>query len=285
MTSEQPYPRSRRIEVGAELRRLRVLAGLGGREMAEVIRASQSKVSRIETGLTTASLPEVRAWAQAAGASPGDLARLERMAEQALTETVGLRGWKQTAGLEGIQAEIADLERSARSVAGFQPCFVPGLLQTAEYARRVLTTMGYTNGSLEPALAARLERQTVVHDASREFEFILTEAALRWRSGDPGMLAPQYDRIASMATLGNVTVRIIPLDADMKTAPTCAFWVYGERADEPSLAAVETPHARLEVTGSPGDVQAYRDELELLRASALPSGNTAGFLHRLARSA
>jgi transcriptional regulator with XRE-family HTH domain len=282
--AQAPYPRSRRTEVGAELRRLRLLAGLGGREIGDAIGASQSTVSRIEAGLTAVNLPQVRAWGEAAGADAGGLARLERLAAQALTETVSIQDWQQAAGPDGMQAEIADLERSAQIVTGFQPCFVPGLLQTAEYARRVLLTLGHSGSSLEAALAARLERQASLHDVSRNFEFVLTEAAVRWRSGDAGTLLPQQlDRIASVATLANVTVRVIPLGVDMHTAPVCAFWLYeGRSDDEPALAAVETPHARLEVVGNTADVQAYRDEAALLRRSALPDDETVRYLRELA---
>lgn len=266
-----PDPRrAHRAALGSELRRLRVLAGVGGREMAARLGVSQSKVSRIETGQFAPSMREVRAWAAATDPDDQDNARLEWLTEQALNEVIPFRQWRDDAGIAGMQGEIRSLELTSRSIASFQPCFVPGLLQTAEYARRVLAAAGFAGADLDEGAAARLDRQAVLHDPARRFEYILTDAALRWRSGTAAMLAPQLDRIASLATLGNITIGVIPAGADWQAAPTCAFVLYEERDDgEAPMATVEVPHARLEFTEDEGQVQAYRDELDLMRRSAL----------------
>jgi hypothetical protein len=67
---------------------------------------------------------------------------------------------------------------------------VPGLLQTAEYIRRVFQVFTWDPAGMEPhdtsaALAARLRRQEALYDESRQFDFIVTEAALRWYSTRP----------------------------------------------------------------------------------------------------
>jgi Domain of unknown function (DUF5753)/Helix-turn-helix domain len=281
MTGQEPR-RAHRAALGGEMRRLRVLAGIGGREMAAHLGASQSKVSRIENGQFAASLPEVRAWAAAARAAPADVERLEWLAEQALNEVIPFRQWRGEAGVAGMQGEIRSLELSARSIASFQPGFVPGLLQTAEYARRVLATIGLDPAALDAAAAARVDRQAILHDRVRRFEFILTDATLRWRSGADDILAAQMDRIASLATLANVTIGVIPADAEWHTAPTCAFVLYEDRDDgEGPLAAVEVPHGRLEHTGDAAQVQAYRSELDLLRRSALFGGEAIAYVRAL----
>lgn len=276
--------RARRAALGAELRRLRQLAGLSGRSLANRLGIKQERLSRIESGGTPASLPLVFAWADAVNATGDDRAHLRWMTEQALTEIIPLREWRDEDGMPSIQGEIRSLEETARSITNFQPCFVPGLLQTGEYARRLLATFTAPD-ALDAAAAARLNRQAILHDPGRQFEFILTEAALRWRTGPPGMLMAQFDRIANVATLPNVTVSVIPLGADMHTAPTCAFVLYDDRDDdEPPLAAVETPHARLEVTDKDDHVQAYRDELDLLRRSALSGEDAVAYIRDLAAS-
>jgi transcriptional regulator with XRE-family HTH domain len=278
MTPQRPQPRAHRSALGSELRRLRALSGVSGRDLARRVEISQSTVSRIENGELAPNLPQVRAWATATDASPEDLTRLEWLAEQALNEVIPFRQWRDAAGLGGMQAEIRTLEQAARYVANFQPCFVPGLLQTGEYAMRVLATTG--GDGHEGGAMARLERQEILADRSRRFEFVMTEAALHWRSGPAGMLVAQLHRIANVATFRNVTVGVIPLDADMLAAPTCAFVLYEDRDDgEKALAAVETPHSRLEVTD---DVQAYRDELDLLRRSAVFGETAITFLLDLA---
>jgi transcriptional regulator with XRE-family HTH domain len=278
MTPQRPQPRAHRTALGSELRRLRALSGISGRELARRLEISQSTVSRIESGELAPNIPQVRSWARATDAPGEDLTRLEWLAEQALNEVIPFRQWRDAAGLGGMQAEIRGLEQQARYVANFQPCFVPGLLQTGEYAMRVMTTTG--GAGQEAGAMARLERQEILADRSRRFEFVMTEAALHWRSGPSGMLTAQLHRIANVATFSNVVIGVIPLDADMLSAPTCAFVLYEDRDDgEKPLAAVETPHGRLEVSD---DVQAYRDELDLLRRSAVFGESAIVFLQNLA---
>jgi transcriptional regulator with XRE-family HTH domain len=278
MTPKLPQPRrARRAALGAELKRLRELNGVSGRMVARALGVSQSAVSRKEAGGAPISLPEVTAWADAIHASEEDRGRLLWMAEQAVTETIPLESWRAEAGTPGIQNEIGTLERASRFIANFQPDIVPGLLQTGEYARRVLAAAG----SPDPAGAAlrRLDRQAILHDLSHRLEFIITEAALRWRTGPPDLLVPQLDRIASLATLGNLTVEVIPLDADWRTAPPYPFVLYEDRDDgAPPIAVAELPDQRIETA----DIEPYRLELDKLRRSALSGDDAIAFIRRLA---
>ena len=278
MTPRLPQPRrARRAALGAELKRLRELNGVSGRMVARALGISQSAVSRKEAGGAPLSLPEVTAWADAIHASEEDRGRLLWMAEQAVTETIPLESWHAETGAAGIQHEIGMLERASRFIANFQPDFVPGLLQTAEYARRVLAAAG----NPDPATAAvrRLDRQAILHDLSHRLEFIITEAALRWRTGPPDILVPQLDRIASLATLGNLTVEVIPLDADWRTAPPYPFVLYEDRDDgAPPMAVAELPDQRIETA----NIEPYRRELEKLRRSALSGEDAIAFIRGLA---
>jgi hypothetical protein len=90
---------------------------------------------------------------------------------------------------------------------------VPGLLKTAEYARRVLAVADPTGGQrhdMSAALGARIKRQEILYDDSGRFEFLITEAALRWQSHDRSLIVPQMARISSAATLSNVWVGLLP---------------------------------------------------------------------------
>jgi len=278
MTPRLPQPRrARRAALGAELKRLRELNGVSGRTVAKALGISQSAVSRKEAGGAPISLPEVTAWADAIHASEEDRGRLLWMAEQAVTETIPLESWRAEVGTAGIQQEIGMLERVSRFIANFQPDIVPGLLQTGEYARRVLAAAG----NPDPAAAAlrRLDRQVILHDLSHRLEFIITEAALRWRTGPPDILVPQLDRIASLATLGNLTVEVIPLDADWLTPPPYPFVLYEDRDDGAQpIATAELPDQWIETA----DIEPYRRELDKLRRSALSGDDAIAFIRRLA---
>jgi len=262
------------------LRRLRGLSGLSGRELARRIGTSQSKVSRIESGMAIPSLPEVSAWATAVGAPTTTRDSLVTLTEAAFTE---VQGWRDALRARPhVQDEIQALETRARMLRTFQSSVVPGMLQTAEYARRVFSFFQapFAKGDIPAAVAARLDRQLALYENDRQFNFLIAEAALRWLPGTPDLLLAQLDRIASVSTLDNVSVGVIPLGAQAVTMLTHAFVIYDGRDEQDALVSVETIHAHL-VVKSPGDVALYRRRWELLNEMAIFGGEAHEFISGL----
>jgi transcriptional regulator with XRE-family HTH domain len=282
-TGQSREPRIQRARLGSELRRLRTLAGLSGADLGRQLEVSQKTISRIEHGDSLPSLPQVTVWARATGAPADRLAVLTGLLEAAVNEVATFRD-KLTDGLMAVQLEVRELESSSGTVRNFQTGIIPGLLQTAEYARRVMEMANIRNdANLAAAVAARLERQQALHDKSRDFEFLMTEAALRWRPGPPELLAAQLDHIAALATLDTVDLGVIPMDAEMHAITRCSFILYEDRSDgQPPVVAVETPHASLYV-GDAADVELYRDQLALFRQSAIHGGEALAFIRAIAR--
>jgi transcriptional regulator with XRE-family HTH domain len=277
-------PRAQRNQLAAELCRIRMLAGLSGRELAQATGVSQSTVSRAERGEAVLSLPEVSAWADATGVSGDRRAVLLALAEAAVNEVATFRV-RLRSGLAAVQDSVRALEASARVVRNFQPGLIPGLLQTAAYARRIMAFAEINHdGSHAAAVAARLGRQEALHDPARSFEFLLTEAALRYRPGVPDvltlrpgdlpaatteMLTAQLDHLAAVVTLETISFGVIPADAEMHAITRCGFILYEDRIDDqPPLAVVETPHASL-YASDPADVALYREQLDRLCQSAV----------------
>lgn len=283
MTDEDTdEPPAKRKRLGAELRKQRKLAGLSGRSLAARIGVSQAKLSRIELGAAVPSLPEVRAWASTVDASDDTLAHLTALTETALTD---VEAWRDVfePGLPRLQQGVQEAEATSRTVRSFQPTLVPGLLQTAEYARRVFTLVDVTGGQdYQAAVAQRLDRQQTLYDTTRHFEFLLTEAVLRWRPGPPSVLAAQLDRIASVATLDNVTLGIIPFDTEASAVPWHGFTLYEDRGDHDPYVAVEAQHAYITVS-DPRDVDFYRAQLARLREMALAGDDAREFLASVAK--
>jgi hypothetical protein len=209
---------------------------------------TQSKVSRVETGRSLPNLGEVRKWAAATNASNEELRELASLVEQVATTTVSWRILHQL-GLAEKQREIAELERQALHIQTFQPTMIPGLLQTADYARRV-TELAYQPGNVAEAVAARVERQTILYDTSKRFDFLLTEGALSWQPG-PDMDA-QRDRLQSVATMPNVT-----LSVTTASYPYLHPFVIWQLEDE-TLVTVETYSAELQVRETE-DVERYSE--------------------------
>jgi transcriptional regulator with XRE-family HTH domain len=275
-----------------------MLAGLSGRELARAAGLSQSAVSRAERGESVLSLPEVTAWAGATGASEDRRAVLLALAEAAVNEVATFRV-RLGSGLAAVQDSVRDLEASARVVRNFQPGIIPGLLQTAGYARRImaLAAIGH-DASIGAAAAARLARQETLHNPARSFEFLITEAALRYRPGSPDVptapagdppaarthetLTAQLDHLAAVATLETISFGVIPADAEMHAITRCGFILYEHRTGgQPPLAVVETPHASL-YASDPADVAVYREQLARLRQSAVYGAAALGIVRSIA---
>jgi transcriptional regulator with XRE-family HTH domain len=275
---------SKRRRLGAELRRLREQAGMSGRQLAEQIGVSQSKVSRIESGTVLPTLPEVTDWATATSASVGATSTTMALADDAYTEVhpwdVALRGHSH------LQNDIQEIEARSRAVLVYEPTLVPGLLQTAEYARRVFTMFepAYPQHVIPSVTAGRVDRQAALFDPARQFGFLVTEAALRWRPGPPSLLLAQLDRIASVSTLGNVAVGVIPQSARALTHVPHGF-VMIEPADPEAdvLVLVETVHANLIVSDA-DQIALYRRQWSMLEEMATFGAGARDLLSGIAAS-
>lgn len=269
--------------LAGELRRLRDLSGLSGRELARRMGTSQSKVSRIESGATVPSLPEVTAWASAIGASTGVHDSLVALAEAAFTE---VQSWRDASRRRPhAQDEIRALESRTRMLSTFQPSVVPGMLQTAEYARRVFSLFPATlaEADIPAAVAGRLSRQLALYETDRNFSFLITEGALRWRPGPPELMVAQLERIASVSTLDNVSVGVIPLGVQAVTTLTHPFVIYDGWDEQDTIVEVDTIHAQLFVK-RPGDVALYRQRWERLTQMALAGEEARKFISGLSAS-
>jgi transcriptional regulator with XRE-family HTH domain len=267
-----------RPRLAAELRRLRLVAGLSTNDVARRLGWSQSKVSKMELGRTAASIPDVEAWARVTGAAAEVVERLRDQAERALTEATAYRG-SPPERVPRQQREVAALERTTGSLRSFQPMLIPGLLQTAEYAQRMFESGHGEGGPAVPlAVAARVERQSILYEPDHDFEFIIGEAAFRWRFGPARALAAQVDRVRTVAALDNVELGVLPLAIEGPVWQYHGFTLYEDRLDEGDpMVVVETLTSRLSVS-DPADIDRYRRTLERLREVAAFGGEALAIL-------
>ena len=275
MTEPQTEPRVQRQRLGAELRRLRVLAGMTGREVERLAKISHPRLSRIENGEIAPTLPQLRAWARVIGIKGDALTRLLSMTEAAVNEVTTYRA-RARAGYAAIQQPVQQEEAVTRVKRGFQAATVPGLLQTDDYAAHVLhlgsmVFYGRPRDDVDEAVQMRRGRQAVLGDPTKEFEFIMTESALRWRpSGMPlEVHQAQMDRIIALMALGNVSVGVIPASSPVDTIIWCGFDIYDERdPGYPPFVEVEIPHA-VEPVYDLAEIDSYRRNLNGLRDAAV----------------
>jgi transcriptional regulator with XRE-family HTH domain len=259
---------AQRQRLGAALRRLRVDAGLSAQQLAERAGLSQSRVSRIELGQQAVPLDVAERWAKAAGASGAALAEVMDLAESAATQAVAMR---KSAALVKLQQDAREAEASAATILNFSPLGIPGLLQVPEYARRVFAA-GYPRREareIAAATAARMDRQLILYDEARHLDFVMTAAALYWHPGPASIMRAQLDRVSTVAALGNVTVAVIPLGAEVDVWCPHGFSIFDDRAGaaEP-FAHVETMTSTLTLT-EPEDIASYKDAFARLRDAAV----------------
>jgi transcriptional regulator with XRE-family HTH domain len=215
-----------RFALGSRLRELRNGAGLSGKELAESLAWQPSKVSKIENGKQTPSDEDIRAWTSATNredAASDLLASLHTLELQYSEWQRRLRG-----GLKPHQSEIAEINARTRLFRVFESTYVPGLLQTAEYARarvaQSLTVFKIPN-DINQAVQTRMQRQDILYRPEKRFHFVLTEAALRYRLCTPAVMLGQLDRLVSMAAMPNVKLGIVGFDTAYVVAPAHGFWL------------------------------------------------------------
>jgi transcriptional regulator with XRE-family HTH domain len=259
----------RRRQLSEVLLQLRERALLSGRDLAERIGISQSKVSRIESGATLPTVEEVTSWARATNASAADREVLEMRTDAAHTEAQSFDDILRGPG--HIQKAIQKLEKGSGVKLAYQPSVVPGLLQNPEYARRLLAMFRppYPEQYISAVVAARLDRQNALFEPARQFQFLITEAALRFRVGPAAVMAAQLDRIAALGSLENVEIGLIPSDAPAQTFVPHGFTIFEAVAGgTDALVMAETVHANLTLS-LPSHVRLYREQWILLKLAAV----------------
>lgn len=255
--------REARNALGARLRELRRATGVSGRQLAEVLSWPPSKVSKLENGRQTPSDDDIRNWTRATGSdgeTKGLVASLHTLEVQHAEWQRVLR-----TGLKPRQRDHLEWDQRTRVFRAFEATVIPGLLQTAEYARarfdegvRRLRLPDDVN----EAVAARLRRQEILYRPDKHFHFVLTEAALRFRLCPESVMLGQLDRLISLSQLPNVRLGVIGFEARYATSPWHGFWMYDNER-----VLVETFSAALDLR-QPQEIETYGNAFEQLAAVA-----------------
>ncbi|MFI6375780.1 DUF5753 domain-containing protein [Streptomyces sp. NPDC050546] len=126
-----------------------------------------------------------------------------------------------------VQHDLAAHESSARRLRYFLPAIPTGLIQTPEYMRQVMTRTSVSAvGVNEYVIAQKLERQAVLDDLDKRFEFLLTESAIRWQLCDTAVMARQIEHLVALSHRPNVALRVLPLSVRVSEVPFNTFTVY-----------------------------------------------------------
>lgn len=258
-------PTVRRRELGALLRALRNEKGLTIEQVAASLLCSTSKVSRVETGHVAATMRDIRDLCDLYDIT--DDAERERM--MTLAAEGKQQGWWQSYELDF--STYVGLEAEAIAIRRYQSTVVPGLLQTADYARAVHEAGVPVVSSKRVAelVEVRMMRQQLLsRQPALRFWVVLDEAVLHRLVGGPKVMSAQLDRLIEAAALPNVTIQVITYRAGAHPAMDSTFSLLDFASSVPSVVYVEGLVGRIYLD-SPRDIARYQQVFESLVTVAL----------------
>ncbi len=265
-------PTALRMMLGSHLRELRERADVTRTDAGWAIRASESKISRLELGRVGFKERDVSDLLTLYGVQ--DARERDRLLQ--LAREANDPGWWHRYG--DVTPEWFDsylgLEATAELIRTYEIQFVPGLLQTADYARAVaqLTPGGArTDSEIERVVALRTRRQRVLdREPPLKLWAVIEESVLHRPIGGTDVLRSQLDALREAVTRPNVTVQIIPLESPGHAATGGAFSLLRfPQRDLPDIVYLEHLTSALYLDKR-DDVEAYTQALDLL-ASTSPS--------------
>ena len=268
--------------VGAQLRRLRIEAGVSREEAGEAIRASEWKIHRLENGQVGFKDRDVGDLLRLYGVTDlDDIAGFLQFAREA-----NAPGWWQQYGdlLPQWFKAYVDLESAATLIRTYEGQLVPGLLQTEEYMRAVIggANLDESPEEAERRVALRMARQTLLTrpDGPRLWA-VIDEAALRRPVGSPEVMRGQLARLIDAAKLGSVVLQILPLLAGAHPGMVGAFSILRFADVElPDVAYVEHLTNALYLDRR-DDVNRYLHVMDRISMRAAPPDKTVDILHKV----
>jgi transcriptional regulator with XRE-family HTH domain len=278
-------PTVRRMQLGWELKRLREKNGFTLAEAVAGLTFSTTKLYRVENGLS--ALPKVadlRALLDRYDVTDDDdIQFLVEIHRDSLN-----RGWwsHYRSTMPSGMAVYVGLESGARTIRAWQPNVVFGLLQTERYVRELLLAAKPVNETttelVERTVQLRMDRKSLLtrKDSPAELWAILDEAALLRVVGDTDVMREQYEEIAKLAVLDNVTVQILPTStATYRSSDNFILLEFG--APLPTVVQSDMADGS-NVSDKDTTIWAFTRKFDALRAGALSPGETPQFLNRLA---
>ncbi|MFF5210857.1 helix-turn-helix domain-containing protein [Streptosporangium sp. NPDC000396] len=279
-SSRRQPPTVRLRRLAAELRHLRQDAGLSQDDVAEKTGVNIVTLYRIETAKTKPQLRTLIALLDAygvTGSRRADLMALQKEAKQ--------RGWLQSfdANLPDQYTALISLEAEAQQAINYESLFIPGLLQTEDYARAVIRGVLPTaaEAEVENFVTARMQRQALLeNETPLRLWAIMDQAALCRTVGSDAVMRDQLSHLIQQAQRPHITVQVIPFSAGAHPGMPGSFIVLKFPADDPDVIYIDSMAGDLFIEKET-DIQRYNDICEHLRAIALSPTDTTALIASL----
>lgn len=275
-------PTARQMRLAVELRRLRDSAGLTARESATLLGVSPPQISQIEAGLAGVSAKRLRRLAAHYACTDEEL--ISALVAMATDRT---RGWWE--GYRGLLPtpflDLAELEHHAKFMREVQFLYVPGPVQTEDYARAVYSyrVPELPHDELELRVQHRMRRKVILEGpAPTPYEAVIHEAALRIMVGDRAASRVQLARILELSEAAHITVRVIPFDLEGFAGATSVMTYAGGAVPKLDTVVRDAPHGAA-LVDSEAELAAFRTLFRRVEAVSLDPERSRDFIHRLAK--
>lgn len=275
-------PTARQVRLGTELRRLREAAGLKAREVAGLLSSTSAQMSQVEAGL--AGVSEERVRRLAAHYACADERLIEALVAMASDRSHGW--WEQYRGtLPTVFLDVAETEHHATFLREVVTSHVPGLLQTADYARAVFGYMvpELPDSELEPRIEHRMRRRVVLERGLPvPYETIVHEAALRILVSDRRTAHAQLLEVLRAIEEGQVTVRVVPLAREGFAGAGIEMMYVGGPLPHLDTVLRDAPHGTAFIDAE-SQLARFRALLNKVGKAALPPVESRDFIHRMTK--
>ncbi|WP_131769235.1 Scr1 family TA system antitoxin-like transcriptional regulator [Candidatus Protofrankia datiscae] len=275
-------PTVRRILLGSLLRRLREDKGISREEAGYSIRASESKISRLELGRVSFKERDVADLLTLYGV----MDEAERAPLMALVREANTPGWWQnfTDVLPSWFQSYIGLEEAATLIRTYEIQFIPGLLQTEDYARAVITqgNSGVRSDTIERRISVRMNRQKLLARPTHpRLWVVIDEAALRRPLGGPKVMRAQLEHLIKLAGQPNLSLQIMPFRFGGHAAEGGAFSILRfPEADLPDVVYLEQLAGAVYLDKRE-DVDRYMEAMDRLCVDSVPPAASIDVLNTI----
>lgn len=282
MPSKKQPPTVRLRRLAGELRRLRKTAELSREDVVEHTGINSATLYRIETAKAR---PQMRTLVALVNLYGVDRAQQDYL--KALCRDAGKQGWLRPyhSDLPEEYTAYISFEDEAKGVRNYESLFVPGLLQTEEYANAVIRGVlpAATDEEILDRVTARMERQAVLtKDSALKFWAVVDEAAVRRVVGGSQVMGAQLRRLADAAKSPNITFQVIPFGAGAHPGMPGQFVLMDfEDPMDTDLIYIDSMAGDLFLE-SDADISRYRSIFDNLVAVALSPNDSASLVANVA---
>ena len=272
--------RASRAALAARLAELRKTAGLSGNALAKRMGVVQSRVWKIENGKLLPNEADLKAWARATERGEDTADDLTDMLADALAEQQFSTAYRSKGGAAALEERVRAAEEQATRIGEFEVAVIPGLLQTGDYARELLSVAsgprawGADDAEVEDKISVRLRRQEILYSSSKQIQVVLSEAALRVMVATPQTMAGQLDKLLAVSRMPPVELGVIGFAQRIP-----AYSIGGFRVYDDDLIVVESISGEDEIT-DPGKVAVYLGAFDELRRVASAGTEAEAIIQR-----